>query len=106
MTIDLEKSLVMLQKADQEEENDWSSDSEQGDNLEYLDSKDDDDEDDNAIDGASTPLSGRPNAHGGLRSRRASPLEVYACMHHAFIHVIVRGGSGMGHGSGAPYNKI
>ncbi|KAL8123278.1 hypothetical protein AgCh_011307 [Apium graveolens] len=68
MTIDLEKSLAMLQ----EEENDWSSDSE--DNLDYLDSKDDD-EDDDAIDGASTAYTGRPNAHGGLRSRRASPLE-------------------------------
>lgn len=57
-------------------------DSELGYDLDIFDSKDDD-EDDNAIDGgAFAPQSRRPNAHGGLRARRVSPLEVYAyaCM--------------------------
>lgn len=76
---------------EEDEEEDWSSDSDIGDALDYLDSKDDD-----AVEGAFTINSRRPNAHGGLHSRpnsstlqplsnrnqrfsthiRASPLEV------------------------------
>lgn len=80
----------------EEEEDDdddtWSSDSEIGEALDYLDSK----EDTEHVDGGFTLNSRRPNAHGGLHSRpnssalqplsnrqqkfsnriRASPLEV------------------------------
>lgn len=97
MSIDVEKPIevaeIEAEVEGDEEEDDWSSDSEIGDALDYLDSKDDED----AIDGAFTPQSRRPNAHGGLHSRsnasslqplsnrnqkfthhiRASPLEVY-----------------------------
>lgn len=82
-----EKQVVV----EEDEEEDWSSDSDIGDALDYLDSKDDD-----AVEGAFTINSRRPNAHGGLHSRpnsstlqplsnrnerfsthiRASPLEV------------------------------
>ena len=83
-----EEEEVVLEE---DEEDDWSSDSDIGDALDYLDSKDDD-----AVEGAFTINSRRPNAHGGLHSRpnsstlqplsnrnqrfsthiRASPLEV------------------------------
>lgn len=54
------------EEEDEEEELLWSSDSEIGDALDYLDLKDDS----GAIDGAFTLLnSRRPNAHGGLHSR-------------------------------------
>lgn len=77
---------------DEEEELSWSSDSEIGDTLDYLDAWDDSE----VINGAFVPQTRRPNAHGGLHSRpnasslqplsnrsmkvsdriRASPLEV------------------------------
>ena len=77
---------------EEEEELSWSSDSEIGDALDWLDSK----EDDEGVEGSFTLNSRRPNAHGGLHSRpnsstlqplnnrnqkfsnhiRASPLEV------------------------------
>ncbi|KAL5772233.1 hypothetical protein ACOSQ2_012157 [Xanthoceras sorbifolium] len=50
---------------EEEEEVSWSSDSEIGEALDYLDSKDDDE----AVDGAFMLCSRRPNAHGGLHSR-------------------------------------
>lgn len=81
---------------DEEEELSWSSESEIGDALDFLDSKDDSE----GIDGGFTPQTRRPNAHGGLHSRpntssfqplanrnqkftsriRASPLEVLVCI--------------------------
>ncbi|KAL1812389.1 hypothetical protein ACET3Z_022454 [Daucus carota] len=93
MSIHVEKPIEVTEleaevEVDEEEEDSWSSDSEIGDALDYLDSEDDED----AIDGAFTPQSRRPNAHGGLHTRpnasspqplsnhnqkftRASPLE-------------------------------
>lgn len=99
MPIGVEKPVVVEEveekeiKEEEEEEEEifWSSDSEIGDALDYLDSKDEE-----AIDGGFTPQSRRPNAHGGIHSRpnasslqplsnrnqkysnhiRASPLEV------------------------------
>ncbi|KAL3498162.1 hypothetical protein ACH5RR_040894 [Cinchona calisaya] len=50
---------------DDEEELSWSSDSEIGEALDYLDSKDDSE----LMDGALTIHTRRPNAHGGLHSR-------------------------------------
>lgn len=50
---------------EEEEEDSWSSDSEIGEALDYLDTKDDID----AVDGSFTLNSRRPNAHGGLHSR-------------------------------------
>lgn len=100
MPIGVEKPVVVeeveekeIKEEEEEEEIFWSSDSEIGDALDYLDSKDDEE----AIDRGFTPQSRRPNAHGGLHSRpnasslqplsnrnqkysnhiRASPLEVY-----------------------------
>lgn len=78
---------------DGEEDLSWSSDSEIGDALDWLDAK----EDAEAVDGAFSLNARRPNAHGGLYSRhnsstlqplanrnqkftnhiRASPLAVY-----------------------------
>uniref|UniRef100_A0A7C8ZSH8 Uncharacterized protein n=1 Tax=Opuntia streptacantha TaxID=393608 RepID=A0A7C8ZSH8_OPUST len=53
-----------------EEEEDWSSDSEIGDALDWLDLKDDDE---GGIEsGAITLNARRPNAHGGALSRPAS----------------------------------
>ncbi|XP_059444114.1 uncharacterized protein LOC132176024 [Corylus avellana] len=49
----------------EEEEELWSSDSEVGDALDWLDSKDDYE----AVEGSFTLNSRRPNAHGGLHSR-------------------------------------
>ncbi|KAI3684432.1 hypothetical protein L6452_33656 [Arctium lappa] len=55
-----------------EEEISWSSDSEIGEALDYLDSKDDT----GAVDGALILNARRPNAHGGIHSRpNASPLQ-------------------------------
>ncbi|KAM1185969.1 hypothetical protein ACFXTH_015170 [Malus domestica] len=53
---------------DEEEEELWTSDSDVGDALDYLDSKDDD----RGVEGGFTINSRRPNAHGGLHSRPAS----------------------------------
>ncbi|XP_022736061.1 serine/threonine-protein kinase rio1-like isoform X2 [Durio zibethinus] len=50
---------------EEEEDISWSSDSEIGEALDYLDSKDDDE----SVDAAFTLNSRRPNAHGGLHSR-------------------------------------
>ncbi|XVF54688.1 hypothetical protein PTKIN_Ptkin05aG0200900 [Pterospermum kingtungense] len=50
---------------EEEEDLSWSSDSEIGEALDYLDSKDDDD----SVESAFTLNSRRPNAHGGLHSR-------------------------------------
>ncbi|KAF7123443.1 hypothetical protein RHSIM_Rhsim12G0174400 [Rhododendron simsii] len=63
-----EKVIVVDGVEDEEEEEDelsWSSDSEIGDALDYLDSKDDDE----AVEGAFTLQARRPNAHGGVHSR-------------------------------------
>ncbi|XP_042498236.1 serine/threonine-protein kinase RIO1-like [Macadamia integrifolia] len=57
---------------DEEEEGSWSSDSEIGDALDWLDSKDERE----AVDGTFCPSTRRPNAHGGLHSRPiSSPLQ-------------------------------
>ncbi|KAL5725502.1 non-specific serine/threonine protein kinase [Ranunculus cassubicifolius] len=56
---------------DEEEEESWTSDSEIGDALDYLDMKDDDYAVSN---GFSAVNSRRPNAHGGLPSRPFQPL--------------------------------
>lgn len=62
-----EGAVIVEEIEDEEEEEDlsWSSDSEIGDALDYLDSKDDDE----AVEGAFTLQTRRPNAHGGLHSR-------------------------------------
>jgi RIO kinase 1 len=90
---DKEKEKEEEEEVEEEEEL-WSSDSEAGDALDWLDSKDDYE----AVEGSFTLNSRRPNAHGGLHSRsststlqplsncnqrftnriRASPLEVYS----------------------------
>ncbi|OMO71672.1 RIO kinase [Corchorus olitorius] len=54
-----------VEEDEEEEDLSWSSDSEIGEALDYLDSKDDDD----SVDGAFSLNSRRPNAHGGLHSR-------------------------------------
>lgn len=59
-------------ESEEEEEILWSSDSEIGEALDYLDSKDDT----GAVDGALILNARRPNAHGGIHSRpNASPLQ-------------------------------
>ncbi|KAI8019681.1 Serine/threonine-protein kinase rio1 [Camellia lanceoleosa] len=62
-----EEAVIVEEIEDEEEEEDlsWSSDSEIGDALDYLDSKDDDE----AVEGAFILQTRRPNAHGGLHSR-------------------------------------
>lgn len=56
------------EEEEEEEELSWSSDSEIGEALDYLDSKDDDE----PVDGALMLNSRRPNAHGGRHSRPSS----------------------------------
>ncbi|GFZ07892.1 serine/threonine-protein kinase Rio1 [Actinidia rufa] len=68
MSVDVEKSeAVVANEVEEEEEEElsWSSDSEIGDALDYLDSKDDDE----AVEGAFMLQARRPNAHGGIHSR-------------------------------------
>ncbi|XP_057466248.1 uncharacterized protein LOC130755760 [Actinidia eriantha] len=68
MSVDVEKSeAVVANEVEEEEEEElsWSSDSEIGDALDYLDSKDDDE----AVEGAFMLQARRPNAHGGVHSR-------------------------------------
>ncbi|XP_057474914.1 uncharacterized protein LOC130763009 [Actinidia eriantha] len=68
MSVDVEKSeAVAANEVEEEEEEElsWSSDSEIGDALDYLDSKDDDE----AVEGAFMLQARRPNAHGGSHSR-------------------------------------
>ncbi|XP_071924145.1 uncharacterized protein [Coffea arabica] len=75
MSSSVEKAEAVNESEDQEddeEELSWSSDSEIGEALDYLDSKDDSE----IMDGAVTLLTRRPNAHGGLHSRpNASSLQ-------------------------------
>lgn len=88
-----EEEVEVEVEVEDEEELSLSSDSEIGDALDWLDSKDDDD----GVDVSFTLNSRRPNAHGGVHSRhnsstlqplsnrnqkfsnhiRASPLEVW-----------------------------
>lgn len=69
----------------EEEELSWSSDSEIGDALDWLDSKDDKE----AVDGAITLNSRRPNAHGGLHSRpNSSTLQPLSNRNQRFSHHI------------------
>ncbi|KAJ9163893.1 hypothetical protein P3X46_023515 [Hevea brasiliensis] len=69
----------------EEEELSWSSDSEIGDALDWLDSKDDKE----AVDGAITLNSRRPNAHGGLHSRHnSSTLQPLSNRNQKFSHHI------------------
>ncbi|KAJ0105821.1 hypothetical protein Patl1_18310 [Pistacia atlantica] len=68
-----------------EEEEGWSSDSEIGEALDYLDSKDDDE----PVDGAFMLSSRRPNAHGGLHSRpNSSTLQPLSNKNQKFTHHI------------------
>lgn len=75
MSSSVEKVEAVNESEDQEddeEELSWSSDSEIGEALDYLDSKDDSE----IMDGAVTLHTRRPNAHGGLHSRpNASSLQ-------------------------------
>ncbi|OAY47954.1 serine/threonine-protein kinase rio1 [Manihot esculenta] len=69
----------------EEEELSWSSDSEIGDALDWLDSKDDKE----AVDGAITLNSRRPNAHGGLHSRpNSTTLQPLSNRNQRFSHHI------------------
>ncbi|KAK3040664.1 hypothetical protein RJ639_026985 [Escallonia herrerae] len=66
------KPADQVEDEEEEEELLWSSDSEIGEALDYLDSKDDEE----AVDGAFTLHARRPNAHGGVHSRpNASSLQ-------------------------------
>ena len=70
MSVDVAKSEAVVAnevevEEEEEEELSWSSDSEIGDALDYLDSKDDDE----AVEGAFILQARRPNAHGGVHSR-------------------------------------
>lgn len=67
-----EEAEEQIEEEEDDEELSWSSDSEIGEALDYLDSKDDDE----SVDGAFMLNSRRPNAHGGLHSRtNASTLQ-------------------------------
>lgn len=57
-----------VEEDEEEEDISWSSDSEIGDALDWLDAK----EDREAVDGAFSLNARRPNAHGGLYSRHNS----------------------------------
>lgn len=79
--------FVNKQEEGEEEEEDlsWSSDSEIGDALDWLDSKDDNE----ALEGAFAVHSRRPNAHGGLLARpRSSPLQPLSNRNQKFSHHI------------------
>lgn len=79
------EEAVLLDEVEDEEEELLSSDSEIGDALDYLDSKDDED----AVDGAFTLQSRRPNAHGGIHSRpNASSLQPLSNRNQKFSHHI------------------
>ncbi|KAF2311502.1 hypothetical protein GH714_024403 [Hevea brasiliensis] len=69
----------------EEEELSWSSGSEIGDALDWLDSKEDED----AVDGTITLNSRRPNAHGGIHSRsNSSTLQPLSNRNQKFSHHI------------------
>lgn len=90
MSIEQEEEQHMFvnkQEEGEEEEEDlsWSSDSEIGDALDWLDSKDDNE----ALEGAFAVHSRRPNAHGGLLARpRSSPLQPLSNRNQKFSHHI------------------
>ncbi|KAK6924658.1 hypothetical protein RJ641_008984 [Dillenia turbinata] len=68
-----------------EEELSWSSDSEIGDALDWLDAKDDEDN----VDGIINLHSRRPNAHGGVNSRpQSSSLQPLSNRNQKFAHHI------------------
>ncbi|XP_058194446.1 uncharacterized protein LOC131311130 isoform X1 [Rhododendron vialii] len=86
-----EKKVVVVDGVEDEEEEEeedelsWSSDSEIGDALDYLDSKDDDE----AVEGAFTLQARRPNAHGGVHSRpNTSSLQPLSNRNQKFSHHI------------------
>ncbi|EEF51789.1 serine/threonine-protein kinase rio1, putative [Ricinus communis] len=71
--------------ATEEDEVSWSSDSEIGEALDWLDSKDEEE----AVDGAITLNSRRPNAHGGVHSRpNSSTLQPLSNRNQKFSHHI------------------
>lgn len=73
------------EEEEEEEEELWSSDSEVGDALDWLDWKDDDE----AVEGSFALNSRRPNAHGGLHSRHnASTLQPLSNRNQRFAHHI------------------
>lgn len=92
----VEKELPAVGQAGEEVEDDeeieeeegelsWSSESEIGEALDYLDSKDDDE----PVDGAFLLNSRRPNAHGGLHSRpNSSTLQPLSNKNQKFAHHI------------------
>ncbi|KAL5543918.1 hypothetical protein UlMin_007702 [Ulmus minor] len=74
-----------VEDEEEEDELSWSSGSEIGDALDWLDSKDDD----GAVEGGFTLNSRRPNAHGGLHSRpNSSTLQPLANRNQKFTHHI------------------
>ncbi|KAI8529208.1 hypothetical protein RHMOL_Rhmol12G0206700 [Rhododendron molle] len=84
-----EKQVVVVDgvedKEEEEDELSWSSDSDIGDALDYLDSKDDDE----AVEGAFTLQARRPNAHGGVHSRpNTSSLQPLSNRNQKFSHHI------------------
>ncbi|KAG6626546.1 serine/threonine-protein kinase RIO1-like [Carya illinoinensis] len=80
--VDLEEEK---EKEEDEEEPSWSSDSEVGDTLDWLDSKDDD----QAVGGNFMINSWRPNAHGGRHSRHnTSTLQPLSNRNQRFTHHI------------------
>ncbi|KAG2676221.1 hypothetical protein I3760_12G042500 [Carya illinoinensis] len=73
------------EEKEEDEELSWSSDSEVGDALDWLDSKDDD----QAVEGNFTLNSRRPNAHGGHHSRHnTSTLQPLSNRNQRFTHHI------------------
>lgn len=80
-----EEPAIVDKVEEEDEELLLSSDSEIGDALDYLDSKDDAE----AVDGAFSLNSRRPNAHGGIHSRpNASALQPLSNRMQRFQHHI------------------
>ncbi|KAF8408423.1 hypothetical protein HHK36_007575 [Tetracentron sinense] len=83
--VEKEEEAVVLDLDEDNEDVSWSSDSEIGDALDWLDSK----ADTEAVDGAFSLSSRRPNAHGGLFSRPlSSPLQPLANRNQKFSNHI------------------
>uniref|UniRef100_A0A2P2KMB7 Serine/threonine-protein kinase RIO1 n=2 Tax=Rhizophora mucronata TaxID=61149 RepID=A0A2P2KMB7_RHIMU len=80
-----EESESLAAESEGEEVETWSSDSEIGDALDWLDSKDDDE----AVNGEISLNSRRPNAHGGIHSRtNSSALQPLSNRNQKFSHHI------------------
>ncbi|XP_043703846.1 serine/threonine-protein kinase RIO1-like [Telopea speciosissima] len=80
-----EEAVGLVENEDEEEGLSWSSDSEIGDALDWLDSKDETE----AVNGPFCPSTRRPNAHGGLHSRpTSSPLQPLSNRNQKYTHHI------------------